>query len=67
MDKPYTVRSVETEHGEVFFMLPNSLKLGSYHDVLMNEKSWCIQRIVEAQEEQKKLIESNQNNSQEGE
>ena len=52
MDKESIVRSIETDFGTVFIILPSALALGKYHDVLMGEKGWAVDKMIAAQKEE---------------
>ena len=63
MDTTYTVRKFESEYGTLFFILPSKLALGVYHDVLMKEKGWAVDKMIAAQQEEEKMAAEHQKKS----
>lgn len=46
MSNNLVVRKSGEGENECIFLLPSTLALGVYHDILMAEKAWCIERMV---------------------
>lgn len=64
--KAYTVREVDTEFGKVFLMLPSTLPLGSFHDILMSEKAWAVGKMQSYHDKEEEVAKEHFTETKEG-